>query len=113
MFENILNSALLENSFIKFTFIVLSFYVVSKIIQLIVIGNIKRVTAKTKTKLDDLLIEAIKKPFLKFMVLIGLKIAINILPFSEKVLLVLQRTLTSILMIIIILFVMKISRVTM
>ena len=49
MFENILNSALLENSFIKFTFIVLSFYVVSKIIQLIVIGNIKRVTAKTKT----------------------------------------------------------------
>ncbi|MBT3262539.1 hypothetical protein HN363_03280, partial [Candidatus Woesearchaeota archaeon] len=67
--SNILYGSFLENPFLKFLFIVFVFYLLSRIVQLVILGNIRRLTKKTKTKLDDLVIDAIKKPLLRFLAL--------------------------------------------
>jgi len=105
--SNILYGSFLENPFLKFLFIVFVFYILSRIVQLVILGNIRRLTKKTKTKLDDLVIDAIKKPLLRFLALIGVKIAVNVLPLSEKVLSVFHHIINSLLMFVVVLLMIK------
>jgi len=105
--SNILYGSFLENPFLKFLFIVFVFYLLSRIVQLVILGNIRRLTKKTKTKLDDLVIDAIKKPLLRFLALIGVKIAVNVLPLSEKVLSIFHQILNSLLMFVVVLLMVK------
>ncbi len=107
--SSILNGTFLENTTIRFFFIILVFYILSKIVQLVIIKNLKRAAKKTRTEVDDLVIEAIKKPLIRFLILIGLKLAINVLPLSEKVMGALQSTINSIMILIVTFFLIKLT----
>ena len=105
--NEVIYGTFLENSFLRFLFIVFIFYTISKIIQLIVLSNLKKVAEKTKTEIDDQILSAIKKPLIRFLAIVGLKIAINVLPFSEKVLSTFHHAINTLLMLIVIIFTIK------
>jgi len=85
--------------------IVIASLIVAKIILWIANKYVKKFTAKTKTDLDDLILEKIKKPIYYLAIIIGLSIALNPLSFPENVELILKRIMTSI----IILFIAHLS----
>ncbi|MDP3917049.1 MAG: mechanosensitive ion channel family protein [Nanoarchaeota archaeon] len=109
--NNLLLGTFLENPYLRFIFIILVFYVISKIIQVVIIANIKRVTAKTKSKTDDDLIEAINKPLINFITLIGVKIAVNVIPLSESVLSAINKIIISLMVLVVAIFAAKIINV--
>ncbi len=100
-----------ENPYLRFLSIVVFFYIVSKILQIIILGNIKRFTKKTRSNMDDLIIKALRKPLINTLTLIGAKVALTVLPFSEKILETLQHILNSLIMLVIILFAIKLADV--
>ena len=51
----------------------------SKIVQMIIVRFLHRLTAKTKTDIDDKIIAAISKPIIITVILIGLQISLNML----------------------------------
>jgi len=67
----------------KSLLIVLVFVVVAKIIFWIFSKFVRRATAKTKTRLDDVLIDMIEEPIVVFIVLLGFTIAFQQLTFSD------------------------------
>ena len=87
------------------------FYLFSKIIQLVVIKNLKKLAEKTKSDKDDKIISATAKPFVRFLSLIGIKIAITVMPFGGIFLTSIHRIINSLMIIVIGLFVMKIVNI--
>ncbi len=65
--------------------IVLGAVVVAKILYWLSKNVLKKLTAKTKTKLDDLLIDKLEEPVVLALVLTGLTVAFNRLYFSEAI----------------------------
>jgi MscS family membrane protein len=100
-----------ENPYLRFISIIIFFYIVSKVLQIIILGNIKRFTKKTKSNMDDLIIKAIRKPLINTLTLIGAKVALTVLPFSEKILVTLQHILNSLIMLVIIIFAVKLTNI--
>ena len=89
-----LDNKFLDNTILEWlialAYIVGSFIVV-KIAYWIISNVVKKVTQKTKTNLDDVLIETLEKPIVYSIILLGYWIAIHDLHFSsEKVLAFLQ-----------------------
>jgi len=107
--KEVIFGTFLENPYLRFLFIILLFYIFSKILAVVILTNIKKLTKKTKTKTDDIILKTINKPIVYFITIIGTKIAINVLPFSEKVLSNSQNILNSIIIIVLIVFIMKIA----
>jgi small-conductance mechanosensitive channel len=98
-----------ENPYLRFISIVIFFYLISKVLQVIILGNIKRFTKKTKSNIDDLIIKSLRKPLINTLTLVGAKVALTVLPFSEKILETLQHILNSLIIIIIIFFAVKLA----
>jgi MscS family membrane protein len=108
--NDILNASFLENPYARFVFITLLFYVLSKIVRVFVLRHLKNLAKKSKSKTDDAIIETLEKPIIRFLTLIGLKIGITVLPFSEKILVVLHQIVNSFLIFIAALFLMSIVK---
>jgi small-conductance mechanosensitive channel len=66
--------------FITAGIIIISFFIIAKIINFILKRFIERLTAKTESKLDDLIVEAISLPIIVGIVLLGVFIALQGLP---------------------------------
>ena len=107
--DNIIYGQFLENPYYRFIFIVIVFYILSKIVQVIILGNLRRLAAKTKNQVDDQIIEAARKPLIQFLALIGLKIAVNVLPFTENIISTFHHIINSFLIIVIISLAIKVS----
>ncbi len=105
---DIVTGAFLTNPYGRFIFITVVFYILSKILQVVILNNIRRLTRKTKTNADDEIIGKLEKPLLRFLALIGLKIAVNVLPLSEGVMTVFHHIINSLLVIVVTLLGMKI-----
>ena len=72
--------------------IILASFVAVKIVYWIIANIVKKLTSKTKTQLDDILIEKLEKPIVYFLIILGYWIAIHYLTFNNPVvLLVLEK----------------------
>ncbi len=82
-----LNKVFLDNTILEWLialgYIAGSFIAV-KIVYWIISNVIKKLTKKTKTKLDDILIDKLEKPIVYSIILLGYWIAIHDLHFSDK-----------------------------
>ena len=74
----------LQYGYIRAIVIFFTFFIVSKLAIFISEKVILRITKKTKTKLDDLIINKINKPISLILLLIGIRLAIIPLGLSEK-----------------------------
>ncbi len=68
--------ALLQNDLLLGLVIILSSIVIAKIFWIVVEKNVRKVTSKTKTKLDDKLLASVGKPLRIGIVLIGVYLAV-------------------------------------
>lgn len=71
------------NKYAQAVLIVLAFLIVGKIITFISARYLRKIASRTKTKLDDLIIEKIKPPFSYVMLFVGFKFALKPLGFEE------------------------------
>lgn len=67
----------LENQYFRAFLIVLIFFLISKLVTFISSKYFKKWANKTKTTLDDLIVEKLKPPFVYIIVLFGLQIAMK------------------------------------
>lgn len=74
----------IENWFISFG-IVLGAIIVAKILYWVIGKYVKRITARTKTNLDDLLVDKLEEPVVYGLVIIGFYWSLNRLEFGAKV----------------------------
>ncbi len=112
MIQEILYGQFLENSYYRFIFIVALFYILSKIIQVIICGNLRRFAEKTETNIDDQIIDALRKPAVRFLTLMGTKIAVGVLPFSEKVDSVIHQSINTLLIVVVIGLMIRLASIT-
>ncbi|MFA7050345.1 MAG: mechanosensitive ion channel family protein [Patescibacteria group bacterium] len=73
---------LLDNQYIKAGLILILFFLASKIITFLTERYFKKWSQKTETKLDDLIIEKLKPPFIYVLIVLGLQIALKQLDFT-------------------------------
>lgn len=73
---------LLKNQYIKAGLILITFFLVSKILTFLTERYFKKWSQKTETKLDDLIIEKFKPPFIYVLIVLGLQIALKQLDFT-------------------------------
>ncbi len=64
--------------------IVLIFIILAEVVFYLVYSVLPRVTARTKTKLDDELLKALQGPIRLFVILIGVSLALHTLVFSYE-----------------------------
>lgn len=79
MFEWVLeyfNHPLLQDPYIKFGVIIATFAVASVIIAFVIKNFIKKLTANTKTDVDDRIVAKIGKPIISLIILIGVGVGI-------------------------------------
>ncbi len=107
--NNIIYGQFLENPYYRFIFIVIIFYILSKIVQVIILGNLRRLASKTKNTTDDQIIEAVRKPLIQFLALIGIKIAVNVLPFADNILTTFHQIINTLFIIVIISLAIKVA----
>jgi len=72
---------LYENEYFQFLLIVIGSIIFAKIFNLIVTKYIKKITEKTKTDIDDMLMRVIKKPLYVFIILVGFYFGLKSLSF--------------------------------
>lgn len=72
-----------ENKYLHALIILISFFIIAKIIVFISEKWILKLTAKTKTNIDDLIIKKIKNPISLIIILLGIKLALLPLDISE------------------------------
>ena len=65
--------------------IILGVYVVSKLVYWIFANIIKKITAKTKTKIDDILVDVLQKPIILGMTVSGIWYGFHWLSFPENI----------------------------
>ncbi|MBS3111001.1 mechanosensitive ion channel family protein [Candidatus Woesearchaeota archaeon] len=78
----ILNHPLLQNPYMQSLAILLSFYAFSKIVHIILVRYILRLTKKTKTDIDDKIVESTNRPISLILLTIGGYLAFA--PFRES-----------------------------
>lgn len=76
---------LLENKYIKAAIVLVAVYFGSKIIYYILEKYVKRLTNKTKTKVDDLILAKISKPISLILLLLGIRFALIPLNLPENI----------------------------
>lgn len=65
------------------------------IIRRILFGYLKKITQKTETHIDDIVIDAVKKPFILWCIILGISMAIRITNFPEKIVIFADKILIS------------------
>ncbi len=81
----------IENRYIHAVVILVAFFFCAKLITFIAENYILKLTAKTKTEVDDLLVKRTHGPISLLLFLIGVKLALIPLKFKENIKVVLQR----------------------
>ena len=94
-------NVLMQNKYIHSLLILIFFYIISKLIVFISQKYILRLTAKTKTKVDDLIIEKTNKPISFILLLIGFRLALIPLEIKEKTSVIINDILSTLIIIII------------
>tara|TARA_Y100000310_G_scaffold334233_1_gene413523 strand:- start:56235 stop:57296 length:1062 start_codon:yes stop_codon:yes gene_type:complete len=102
VFGEVMTNPYLQNKYVQAILIILVFYILSHITTYILKKFVKKITDKTKTKIDDLILEKSYKPFVWSLIIIGFKIGITRLALSEKVQGIFQHLFNSIITILII-----------
>lgn len=88
MFEELLTTAYYGNTVASWLYallIIVIFFVIGKIIYWISGTFLKKITDKTKTKIDDIIVDMVEEPVVFAITLIGIWIALKTLAFSIKV----------------------------
>ncbi|MBI4454223.1 mechanosensitive ion channel [Candidatus Woesearchaeota archaeon] len=88
LISEILDYSILGNSiwqYLLFVGTIVFTYIIGKILNYIIKTIILSFTRKTKTKLDDLIIDAVSPPIIFFISLLGFYIGYSLLNLSEKV----------------------------
>ncbi|MBS3159465.1 mechanosensitive ion channel family protein [Candidatus Woesearchaeota archaeon] len=88
------------NKYLKALSILLIVVILIKLFLFILKKIIKKIIKRTKTEIDDILIEKLEKPIILILSLIGLKIIIKSLEFNEKADIYLKHGINSILILI-------------
>ncbi|MBW6462293.1 MAG: mechanosensitive ion channel [DPANN group archaeon] len=101
----------IEYSFIVAIIILFASFILALIIDFIFEKIFKRITAKTKFEFDDLLISALKRPIFNTVLLTGTYIALEIIYFSGKGLVLMDNILLSILIFIWIFAAIKVNKI--
>lgn len=105
IFSGLQNISLIQNtlynSILVSLIIILSSLIIAKIILLFIEKVIERLTRKTKTKIDDYIVEKTKNPFYLLLIFFGLRIALIPLAIVANIELILIEVLYSIMIIIV------------
>ncbi|MBI2668130.1 mechanosensitive ion channel family protein [Candidatus Woesearchaeota archaeon] len=75
---------LMENEYVKFFIILIGTFLLSEILLFIIRKYVNRITSKTKTDIDDLIIQRITKPLHAIILFIGLYFAVKSLSILEN-----------------------------
>ncbi|MFP4403344.1 MAG: mechanosensitive ion channel family protein [Candidatus Woesearchaeota archaeon] len=104
-------SFLLEDKykFLYSLFIFILFFVVSKLVVYISEKVILQLTKNTKTKIDDLIVEAINNPISLIIIIYGIKFALIPLNLSENIVLLLNNIMQTLLILIMTVIIIKIA----
>ncbi|HUW23530.1 MAG TPA: mechanosensitive ion channel family protein [bacterium] len=70
-----------ENEYFQFLLIIIGSIIFAKIFNLIVTKYIKKITEKTRTDIDDMLMKVIRKPLYIFIILVGFYFGLKSLSF--------------------------------
>jgi small-conductance mechanosensitive channel len=72
---------IVQNEYFQFLLIVIGSVIFAKIFNLIVTKYIKKITEKTKTDIDDMLMKVVRKPLYIFIILVGFYFGLKSLSF--------------------------------
>lgn len=89
-------SAISDNAYAQSAIIVMATLVLAKLLTVIVLGTLKRLTRHTETRLDDEVLEALNTPLVYSLVMVGLLIAVQLMPLEAPLKTSLQAVLKSI-----------------
>jgi MscS family membrane protein len=84
---NFLDSTFYGNSILMWAYaamIIIYFIIIGKIVFWIFKNVLRNLTKKTKTKLDDIIIDKIEEPIFYGIIIFGFYVALNLLTFSQK-----------------------------
>ncbi len=88
-------SQYIQNQYLRALIIIVIVFIVLKIVIFVIEKVILKATIKTKTELDNKILEKTSKPFSFIIFLIGLRIAINELSFSVEILGIISKLIYS------------------
>ena len=86
---------LIANKYIVSLLTLVFFFIGAKLVTFIVEKYILKLTAKTKTDVDDLLVKRTHKPVSFLLVILGVKLALMPLGLSERVNMIVQRSIST------------------
>lgn len=92
---------LLENKYFMSIAILLLFYIVSELVVLVSQKVLLRITRKTKTIVDDLIVKRTNKPISFILLLIGIKLAAIPLELGEKLGFIISKVSSSFIMVLV------------
>ena len=78
-------NALIQNKYTQSLSILILFYIIAKLIVFVSRRYILKLTAKTKTRVDDLIVEKTNKPLSFILLLVGIRLALIPLVLKEKI----------------------------
>ncbi len=88
---------ILSNPFFAFFSILFSFILLAYLMDKVVINLIlMKLASKTKTDIDDIVLQRIRKPLLYILILFGFRLGVVYLPFDEKTFMALKSVLNAI-----------------
>lgn len=90
-----------QNKYLYSLALLIAFYVLSKLIVYISKKVILRITKKTKTDIDDLIVKKINGPISLILVLIGFRLALFPLGINQNILDALEHTISSVIAVIV------------
>lgn len=108
MATDILQLFYLENKFLQATAIFIVFFIIAKLIVFISQKVILKITKKTKTKVDDLIVEKTNRKISLILLLIGVKFAILPLSLAETIIQIIQSTVSTFMVIVMTLIVINV-----
>ena len=95
-------SVLQQNKYAYSLIILIVFYIISQLVIIVSRNVVLKLTRKTKTDIDDLLVKKTNKPISLILILIGLRLAFLPLGIKQNILDIVEHTLASLIIIIII-----------
>lgn len=90
-----------QNQFVQALVFLILFFILSKLVLGFFEIVLMKIALKTRTKLDDQIVERLKSPLSWLMLLIGVKIALKSLKFTESLSIIANRLTDSVLIVII------------
>lgn len=83
---NLFYNTFFGNEYIRAALIFLGFFILAKLVVFLTKKYVLKITAKTKTQVDDLIVKKANRPLSYLIICIGIRIALSILIISEKAL---------------------------